>query len=418
MGGITGFAGGTVQQVVPTGLVYGQDMQIGGLVGTTSSFGNTIFQCFSTCWTFGKNKVGGLVGSNTINISECYSAGFVYGKEKVGGLVGDGDSSKVQKSFWDLDATQQSQSMGGTPLNTSQMLTPDVFQSAEWDGSVWGQNSGITRPYLSSFSPTSEELTLTISTENGNIDLQPTSPYHLWSVINFNLIPNSGYKISEYEIYSGTDNALVFPSNLPLVLTMSSSTTLQAIFLPDQPITINSIDELQKIGEDIYFPANWSYIIGSDIDASETETWNDGKGFLPICKPIFSFSGKLNGNNKTISNLHINQSSDDEMALFNRIDTTGEVFNLTISTSTIQGNNYVAPLVSTNYGKITNVRVKDSQVQGNGNVGGIVANNYGEVSFCEVKNTVFKYVGDYIGGICSRNRTSLLIYIFLHLIVL
>jgi len=70
------------------------------------------------------------------------------------------------------------------------------------------------------------------------------------------------------------------------------------------------------------------FVQTADIDASETETWNEGRGFMPIglstlggdffppegpvIQTIRAFFGNYNGNNHTISGLYINYNQNDE----------------------------------------------------------------------------------------------------------
>ena len=46
----------------------------------------------------------------------------------------------------------------------------------------------------------------------------------------------------------------------------------------NEPYVITNINQLQSIKEDL----SAKYTLGCDIDASETENWNDGRGFEPI----------------------------------------------------------------------------------------------------------------------------------------
>ncbi|MFA7693315.1 MAG: hypothetical protein GX117_03970 [Candidatus Hydrogenedentes bacterium] len=46
-------------------------------------------------------------------------------------------------------------------------------------------------------------------------------------------------------------------------------------------IEIATVEELQKIGNEGGWPLSGTYILTNDIDASETETWNEGMGFDP-----------------------------------------------------------------------------------------------------------------------------------------
>ena len=52
-------------------------------------------------------------------------------------------------------------------------------------------------------------------------------------------------------------------------------------------IEINDIDELQLIGNDPGYPLDGDYVLGNDIDASATTSWNGDAGFATAtgCRP-------------------------------------------------------------------------------------------------------------------------------------
>ncbi|MDC0486850.1 BspA family leucine-rich repeat surface protein, partial [Flavobacteriaceae bacterium] len=88
------------------------------------------------------------------------------------------------------------------------------------------------------------------------------------------------------------------------------------------PFLIESLSELLWVSEQVYGGSDWSlnkvFLQTNDIDASNTSTWTNG--WIPIggrTSPSVasttdqtsqSFRGKYEGNNHTISNLHINNS--------------------------------------------------------------------------------------------------------------
>jgi hypothetical protein len=77
-----------------------------------------------------------LVGySYAITITRCYAAGAVAagkGSDDVGGLVGAAVGN-ITHCFWDTEASQLSQSDGGTGLGTRQMQEARTFLDAGWD---------------------------------------------------------------------------------------------------------------------------------------------------------------------------------------------------------------------------------------------------------------------------------------------
>lgn len=126
------------------------------------------------------------------------------------------------------------------------------------------------------------------------------------------------------------------------------------------------------------------YALGSDIDATATQTWNnDGsgnfKGFVPIGTNSTYFTGTFDGLGHTISNLYINRTDTDYVGLFGYA--TGTIRNVAITSDSvhgISGNNYVGGLVGYHSsGLIANCSVSNTIVTGVGNnVGGLVGNNH------------------------------------------
>lgn len=58
---------------------------------------------------------------------------------------------------------------------------------------------------------------------------------------------------------------------------------------------------------------NRNYVLGSDIDASATRSWNGGVGFKPIGQLAATFTGKLDGLGHQISDLFINRPNESEV---------------------------------------------------------------------------------------------------------
>lgn len=148
------------------------------------------------------------------------------------------------------------------------------------------------------------------------------------------------------------------------------------------PIYINSIADLQNIQSDL----SGDYVLASDVDAS-------GFDFAPIGSLTtgYGFSGTLNGNGHTISNLVINDSADVGVGLFGFIDSSGVVQNLYLTNALVTGSYQglysgepggaarVGILAGDNGGTITNVSV-NGVVTSNHNAGGLVGLNGGTIS--------------------------------------
>lgn len=86
------------------------------------------------------------------------------------------------------------------------------------------------------------------------------------------------------------------------------------------------------------------YILGNDIDASVTSSWNEGAGFEPI--GISSpFTGILDGQGHTISNLYINRPSMMRVGLFSRFGASAEIRNVGLLNAQVTGFRYVGTLI-------------------------------------------------------------------------
>lgn len=76
----------------------------------------------------------------------------------------------------------------------------------------------------------------------------------------------------------------------------------------ENPYKISTVEELQGIQK--HPDAN--YVIVSDIDASDTSNWNDGKGF----EPIEEFTGTIDGQNHIITGLTIIRPESSKIGIF------------------------------------------------------------------------------------------------------
>ena len=124
----------------------------GGLCGDNYGL---IRNCYSTSSVEGNRFIGGLVGWNEGTVDSCYATGVVlsHRREQIGGLVGFLDTYQadgmVKWSFWDVEASGQQASDGGTGLPTGQLPTAQTFRDAGWDfATVWSICEGKDYPRL------------------------------------------------------------------------------------------------------------------------------------------------------------------------------------------------------------------------------------------------------------------------------
>lgn len=140
-------------------------------------------------------------------------------------------------------------------------------------------------------------------------------------------------------------------------------------------IPINSIDNLQKIGNDVSYPIDGAYELTQDIDASDTVNWNGGKGFAPIGTALKPFTGGFNGKGHVIKNLYINDSNQDNIGLFGYVGPGGWVSDLKLDNANVSGNYFVGSLVGWNSGGNITKCSSSGAVSGVNYLGGLVGVN-------------------------------------------
>ncbi|WP_276252801.1 PKD domain-containing protein [Halomontanus rarus] len=117
--------------------------------------------------------------------------------------------------------------------------------------------------------------------------------------------------------------ALLLVLSVPAgLVSLTSTATAQ-----EGPVEISTVDELQDMQDDL----SANYVLVDEIDASGTEDWNGGDGFVPVGNMSDPFTGSFNGDNHTISGLHVDTAEEDGYGLFGQTD------NSTISDVTIEG---------------------------------------------------------------------------------
>jgi hypothetical protein len=173
------------------------------------------------------------------------------------------------------------------------------------------------------------------------------------------------------------------------------------------PYRIATLGNLYWIAEN---SARWAYhyIQTADIDASETATWfPDGSGgyfgWPPIGNTTVKFTGTLNGDGYSISDLYINRPAMNEVGLIGHLYNSA-VSGIVLLNADITGNNAVGAVVAYQYyATVSNCRASGS-VAGHNEVGGVAGNIYSSTisdcrSSCGVTGS-----GEHTGGLLGYNR--------------
>ncbi|HOQ33590.1 MAG TPA: PASTA domain-containing protein, partial [Candidatus Hydrogenedens sp.] len=415
VGGLAGHNLATISNCYSTGSVIG-DNDVGGLVGNNSSIAS-VSKCYTNCTVSGSGYlVGGLVGDNYGSVSNCYSTGSVSGNSdfvgglvgynyygttsycystgvvsgsgvNVGGLIGIKEGGSVSNCYWDIETSGRSSSAGGTGKTTAEMKQQATYVG--WDFvNIWGivENTIYPRflwqfvvPEITGMTQSAAESALTEAGFTVGTVSQQCS----------NTIPE-GVVISHSPL-----SGVQLPPGSSVDLTVSTGLC---------PIQIDSIEELQKIGNDPDYPLNRDYELTQDIDASNTISWNSGAGFSPIGTIGNPFTGTFDGKGYKITGLYINRSGTDYVGLFGYI--SGKINNLGIENCQITGKDYVGGLAGHNLATISNCYSTGSVI-GDNDVGGLVGNNssIASVSKCYTNCTV-SGSGYLVGGLVGDNYGS------------
>ncbi len=154
------------------------------------------------------------------------------------------------------------------------------------------------------------------------------------------------------------------------------------------PYLIQSLDNLLWISTT---DTCWSSIFLqiADIDAAQTQSWNNGEGFSPIGLNMNNaFSGNYNGNGFKIENLYINRPSTfDPVSLFGHV-TGAELQRISIVNANITGQFNVGGIVGYAYlSSIVKNCYSTGSVSGSSEIGGIVGYQWDNVEIRKCYST-------------------------------
>lgn len=203
-------------------------------------------------------------------------------------------------------------------------------------------------------------------------------------------------------------NKYQHPTNFTTHFLANSAVTNQAIVY----MLVNNVNDLQAINTNL----NGYYAMGRDIDASSSNTWNAGSGFIPLGDSAPGFIGNFNGDGHTISNLvevpgH-GTTGANIMGLFGYVGAGATVQNVHLINEEILdgvGGLVAGGVAGTNYGNIINVTNSGGIIGGWNNVaGGLVGINWGLISKSSesmnvVTNGVTTGPGGIVGGLTAIN---------------
>ena len=335
------------------------------------------------------------VGINDIDADES-------GTYKIIGISEDGSENLILTENISIDNTNEE---GSETVSGSVSTNPDIV------GAV-----------VKSFDSNDNKIDTAITDENGE--------YEIDIIENSEVIVNikGSTDVNGNPFYAGASKE-VTEENEKLNFTFNeiSETTVD-----DELITVsynieetNSINQISNVKQlqAINNTLNEDYELILNIDASETESWNeeeDMKGFQPIGDGNNPYEGNFDGNNHTISNLFMKHNYDrdeDTNIYYGMFGTSTESItnlklddafvyeNVTYEGDTIVDGDNTAILVGQNAGTVDNIHIT-GEVEGLVGVAGISTRNIGTVDNSTVD---IEITGEALfAGLVSINRGNII----------
>jgi hypothetical protein len=354
---ITGWNNGIIDTAYSDGSVIVDRYNGGGIAGRNNDDA-IINRTYSLADVeVGDASAGGIAGwGNSGTVKNSFATGRIQAGRDSGGVVGNGNNPTTIDSYWDRVTTDKRTTFaGGEGLRTSDMTgdTAKISMDGLNFGDTWStvnkSDGGMnTYPILSEFNSSYQ------------IELRETT-----SDINYIETPESG---------DGSTN---------------------------NPYVVNNAKQLQYMNVE----PNKNYILGSDIDASNTKSWYNYSGFKPIgISNINSkFTGSFDGNNHTIESLTINRPNDNNVGLFAWAEDESTIKNVILRDLSITGE-YRAGMIGRNDGRIENVYVSGN-IEAHAQSGLISGRNYGDIINTASSGSV-STDWRYAGGLVGQNRDS------------
>ncbi len=163
------------------------------------------------------------------------------------------------------------------------------------------------------------------------------------------------------------------------------------------PYVITDVTQLQEMNLDL----SAHYVLGNDIDASETEVWNGGSGFDPIGTFERPFEGMIDGQGFTITSLFIESIETSYVGLFG-VSFDSTIRNVKLDRIRVNGEYGTGGLGGLSSATIENCHVVGS-ISGSSAVGGLIGwALHASISSCSAIGSI---VGERsrVGGLVGQN---------------
>ncbi len=281
------------------------------------------------------------------------------------------------------------------------------------NGQSFASQNGISTKYATTYDGITESSNYkkgdaTYETKGWNLDynlfLKSESPFLFRS--GYANGKNSDSGVFNYSLYLGT---LYGNLTFRMCLVVDTNETVE------QNLYIYTKEQLEKFRDRVNsgetFEGKTVYLMEDiNLNNGKYKVEDDGtvtfestaEEWTPIGTDKTSFKGTFEGNNHTINGLYINNNSWHQ-GLFNIIDSSAIIKNLSVENGEIHSEGYVATIVFSNYGIVENCSSNVNVYGNNDIVGGIVATNQGKIIKCNNKGNIQSgwRVGGIVGSLSS-----------------
>ncbi len=423
VGGFAGKNEGFITRCYTTGDVAG-DENVGGFIGKNS---DSVITCYATGGVSGNENVGGLIGENEAAFAaNCYATGAVSGRTTIGKSIGkkhrsepclswekagDDEWEEPTFNFGKCVHTPEAPPTALLFLSANSQTLLAWFTNIGWgldqpsrDEPAWCIIDKLHQPLFRDSYYTEEVFSIKLRAKHGHVQAEPAQAVYARNAsVLLTATPKPGYVFAGW-IGQGLGSSVALDLN-PLPLLMHANREVTAIFLPDAPILISRIADLQKIGNDPAWPLDGHYHLTQDIDATETQKWNRRAGFVPIGTPGHPFRGYFDGQGHVIANLHIKRPYQRYVGLFGVTGKDAVISQVGIKNGTISGLGDTGGLVGENYGTIRESYATCS-VSSRLSAGGLVGGNGGMIkkSYATGPVSGTERQGVTAGGLAATNH--------------
>ncbi|MCF7919254.1 MAG: T9SS type A sorting domain-containing protein [Candidatus Cloacimonetes bacterium] len=389
----------TVEQSCSSGEVYGEN-KVGGLIG--HNLNSSIYNCYSTASVQGENYIGGLLGHNQgSQINQCYSSGNVEGVNITGGLAGYNNNFIID-CIWNTETSGQDVGVGLNENGEIETLLGMTIAEMQFEGSylnsgwdfvgedvngtedIWiieeGINAGFAYIAELTWAIADNILHAFFRADNREVFIQEevqfinlscgeavqwewdfeydgvidsTEPEPVW------VYPEEGIYSVSLKVSDETGNTQTMVREDYIAVT-NGGMQPEGDGSEIAPFQIFSLNNLIWLSS---HPEMWDryFMQIADINASETQEWNEGRGFSPIGNyENGSFTGHYNGDDNRIDSLYINRPESSVCGFFGYTH-EAQISNLRLTNVNISGDWCVGGIVGECY---SNTRLSDCYVSG------------------------------------------------------